>query len=221
MWAFVLAYGIRFESGLIPVTQGLSAARAVPQRAAVRRRADAARVPAPGRLPPAPRPLARRRLLRGAHRQHPRGRLRRRLDALRAGLLRLRRSAKARGAYQVSQLVWALFLVLNVVFTYASREAVRELLERRWRAGIGLKRILIAGAGDLGPHGGRPHPAAPRARLPGGRLRGRPRRRRPHRLPRPAAARHAGRGRRDRPARAHRSPLRRAAARGARRSCST
>jgi Undecaprenyl-phosphate glucose phosphotransferase len=27
---------------------------------------------------------------------------------------------------------------------------VRELLERRWRAGIGLKRILIAGAGDLG-----------------------------------------------------------------------
>ncbi len=27
---------------------------------------------------------------------------------------------------------------------------MRELLERRWRAGIGLKRILIAGAGDLG-----------------------------------------------------------------------
>jgi Undecaprenyl-phosphate glucose phosphotransferase len=27
---------------------------------------------------------------------------------------------------------------------------VRELLERRWRAGIGLKRVLIAGAGDLG-----------------------------------------------------------------------
>ena len=36
------------------------------------------------------------------------------------------------------------------MFTYASRETVRELLERRWRAGIGLKRILIAGAGDLG-----------------------------------------------------------------------
>ena len=31
-----------------------------------------------------------------------------------------------------------------------SREAVRQALERRWRAGIGLKRILIAGAGDLG-----------------------------------------------------------------------
>jgi Undecaprenyl-phosphate glucose phosphotransferase len=58
--------------------------------------------------------------------------------------------AKARGAFEVSQPVWALFLVLNVAFTYASREAVRELLERRWRAGVGLKRILIAGAGDLG-----------------------------------------------------------------------
>ena len=57
---------------------------------------------------------------------------------------------RARGAYQVSQIVWALFLGLNVTFTYASREALRELLEHRWRAGIGLKRILIAGAGDLG-----------------------------------------------------------------------
>jgi len=58
--------------------------------------------------------------------------------------------ARARGAYEVSQIVWGLFLVLTVVFAYASREAVRELLERRWRAGIGLKRILIAGSGDLG-----------------------------------------------------------------------
>jgi Undecaprenyl-phosphate glucose phosphotransferase len=58
--------------------------------------------------------------------------------------------ARSSGAYQVSQIVWALFLVLNVLFTYASREAIRELLEHRWRAGIGLKRILIAGAGDLG-----------------------------------------------------------------------
>ena len=58
--------------------------------------------------------------------------------------------AKATGAYEVSQLVWLIFLGLNVVLTYLSREAIRELLERRWRAGIGLKRILIAGAGDLG-----------------------------------------------------------------------
>jgi len=54
------------------------------------------------------------------------------------------------GVYEVSQPVWALFLVITVTFAYASRELVREALERRWRAGIGLKRVLIAGAGDLG-----------------------------------------------------------------------
>src|SRR5438093_1106140 len=57
---------------------------------------------------------------------------------------------KSRGAFEVSQAVWAIFLVLNVALAYASRELVREVLERRWRAGIGLKRILIAGAGELG-----------------------------------------------------------------------
>ncbi len=46
--------------------------------------------------------------------------------------------------------MWAIFLILNIVLTYASRELVREALERRWRAGIGLKRILIAGSGELG-----------------------------------------------------------------------
>jgi Undecaprenyl-phosphate glucose phosphotransferase len=59
-------------------------------------------------------------------------------------------AARSRGALQISQIVWALFLVINVVFSYALRELVRQALERRWRAGIGLKRILIAGAGDLG-----------------------------------------------------------------------
>jgi Undecaprenyl-phosphate glucose phosphotransferase len=59
-------------------------------------------------------------------------------------------SVRARGALEVSQAVWAIFLVLNVALTYASRELVREVLERRWRGGIGLKRILIAGAGELG-----------------------------------------------------------------------
>jgi Undecaprenyl-phosphate glucose phosphotransferase len=54
------------------------------------------------------------------------------------------------GAFQVSQAVWALFLVLNVGFTFALRELMREVFERRWRAGIGLKRILIAGSGELG-----------------------------------------------------------------------
>ncbi|HMJ84265.1 MAG TPA: undecaprenyl-phosphate glucose phosphotransferase [Vicinamibacterales bacterium] len=59
-------------------------------------------------------------------------------------------AARARGQFEVSQPVWAIFLVLNVALTYASRELVREALERRWRAGIGLKRILIAGSGELG-----------------------------------------------------------------------
>ena len=57
---------------------------------------------------------------------------------------------KDRGAFEVSQLVWAVFLFVNVGLTYLSRETVRTVLERRWRAGIGLKRILIAGAGELG-----------------------------------------------------------------------
>jgi Undecaprenyl-phosphate glucose phosphotransferase len=59
-------------------------------------------------------------------------------------------NAKDVGAFEVSQAVWAIFLVINVVLTYASREVVRDVLERRWRAGIGLKRILIAGSGELG-----------------------------------------------------------------------
>ena len=57
---------------------------------------------------------------------------------------------KDRGAYEVSQGVWAIFLVLNIALGYLSRKVVREALERRWVAGVGLRRILIAGAGDLG-----------------------------------------------------------------------
>ena len=57
---------------------------------------------------------------------------------------------KEAGVYEVSQVVWALYLVLTVVLAYGSREIVREALERRWKAGIGLKRVLIAGASDLG-----------------------------------------------------------------------
>jgi Undecaprenyl-phosphate glucose phosphotransferase len=54
------------------------------------------------------------------------------------------------GAYQVSQWAWGIFLLLNIAFGYLSRKFVREALERRWAAGVGLRRILIAGAGDLG-----------------------------------------------------------------------
>src|ERR1700731_4386319 len=40
-------------------------------------------------------------------------------------------AARARGVFEVSQVVWAIFLVLNMLLTYASRELVREVLERR------------------------------------------------------------------------------------------
>ena len=57
---------------------------------------------------------------------------------------------KERGVYEVSQLVWGLFLVSNIALGYLSRKFIREALERRWIAGVGLRRVLIAGAGDLG-----------------------------------------------------------------------
>jgi Undecaprenyl-phosphate glucose phosphotransferase len=57
---------------------------------------------------------------------------------------------KARGAYEISQLVWGIFLVTVIALGYLSRKVVQELMERRWTSGRGLRRILIAGAGDLG-----------------------------------------------------------------------
>jgi Undecaprenyl-phosphate glucose phosphotransferase len=149
VWAFLLAYGIRFESGLVPVTRGYPPIQqyfnVLPFIAVLT-------------------PLAFH--LQGIYRLR-RGRSR--VDdffavfigsilAVVLGVISTlyvqayyaSAEAKASGAYEVSQLVWALFLVLNVGFTYASREGVRELLERRWKAGVGLKRVLIAGAGDLG-----------------------------------------------------------------------
>ena len=149
VWAFVLAYGIRFESGLIPVTRGYPPIdqylHIVPYVAVLT-------------------PLAFQ--LQGVYRLR-RGRSR--VDDFFAVLIGsilavvfgvvctlyisvyyASEEEKRLGAYEVSQVVWGIFLVLNVVFSYFSREAIRALLERRWRRGIGLKRILIAGAGDLG-----------------------------------------------------------------------
>jgi Undecaprenyl-phosphate glucose phosphotransferase len=57
---------------------------------------------------------------------------------------------KDQGIYEVSQLGWALFVTINIALASGSREVVREVLEQRWKAGIGLKRVLIAGASDLG-----------------------------------------------------------------------
>ena len=59
---------------------------------------------------------------------------------------------RAAGAYEVSRLVWMLHLVLSVGLTYGARETVRQVLQRRFRAGLGLKRVLVAGAGELARH---------------------------------------------------------------------
>ena len=61
-------------------------------------------------------------------------------------------TAREQGLYEVSQIVWGFFIVFNVGLTYASREAVRYAIQRRFRAGFGLKRVLIAGSGDLARH---------------------------------------------------------------------
>ena len=147
--AFILAYAIRFHSGLFVITRGLPPVaqylRVVPFVAVV--------VPVGFYL------QGLYRLRRG----------RSRVDdffavcvgsmlAVVLGIVStlytqtylLTGAAKDAGTFEVSQLVWALFLGCTVLLTVASRELMREVLERRWRAGIGLKRILIAGAGDLG-----------------------------------------------------------------------
>ena len=56
------------------------------------------------------------------------------------------------GTFEVSRLVWGLFIVLNVGLTYASRDIVRRYMRRRFAAGIGLRRVLIAGTGELARH---------------------------------------------------------------------
>ncbi len=61
-------------------------------------------------------------------------------------------AARAQGTYEVSQIAWMIFLIVNVSLTYASREVVRTFMQRRFRAGIGLKRVLLAGTGDLARH---------------------------------------------------------------------
>jgi Undecaprenyl-phosphate glucose phosphotransferase len=147
--AFIIAYALRFHSGLIPITKGVPPLRqyinVLPFIAVLV-------------------PLAYQ--LQGLYRLR-RGRSR--VDdffavfvgsivAVVLGIVATLyvqiyfapNTAKDRGLFEVSQLVWGLFLVLNVMLTYASRELVREALERRWRAGVGLKRILIAGSGELG-----------------------------------------------------------------------
>src|SRR5687767_1643969 len=146
MTALVLAYLLRFESGFIPVTKGKPP---LDQYAAM--------LPFIALLVPLSFHVqGLYRLRRG----------RSRVDdffavfvgTILAGILGLVALLYYQAYYvndpatyhEPSRLLLPLFLAINVLLTYASRELVREALERRWKAGIGLKRVLIAGAGDLG-----------------------------------------------------------------------
>ena len=143
MAALILAYLLRFESGLIPVTKGNPPFEEYLQM-----------LPFIALLVPVSFQVqGLYRLRRG----------RSRVDdffavfvgTILAGILGLFALLYFQAYYpdrynEPSRLLLPLFLAINVVLTYGSREVVREALERRWKAGIGLKRVLIAGAGDLG-----------------------------------------------------------------------
>ena len=223
MWAFVLALRHPLRERPDPghrraIRRSSSTCTSLPFVAVL----DAARLPAAGRLPPAPRPLARGRLLRGAHRQHPRRGLRRRRrrstsrpttpPTQREGARRLRGVAARLGAVPRPQ------RHVHLRVARGRSRAARAALARRHRPQAHPDRRRR-----------RPRPAwSPTAcssiassgyqvvgfvddRAGGDHIgyRG---------LPLLGTLAEVGR---DRAARARRSPLRRAAARGARRSCST
>ena len=61
-------------------------------------------------------------------------------------------AARAAGSYEVSRLVWFHFAALNIIRTYGGRAVVRAYFERRYKSGVGLQRVLLAGTGDLAKH---------------------------------------------------------------------
>jgi Undecaprenyl-phosphate glucose phosphotransferase len=52
--------------------------------------------------------------------------------------------------WEYSQLVFGLFVVLDVAALNLGRWALRRYLERMWAAGYNVRRVLVAGAGELG-----------------------------------------------------------------------
>ncbi len=144
--AFVIAYTIRFHSGLIPITKGIPPLRQylnlLPFIVVL--------VPVGFHL------QSLYRLRRGRSRVDDFfavfvGSILAVLMGVGATLyVRIYIAPNDHGAYEVSQAVWVLFLALNVTLTYALRQVMREVFERRWRSGIGLRRVLIAGSGELG-----------------------------------------------------------------------
>jgi len=144
--AFVIAYTIRFHTGLIPITKGVPPLRQY-----------LALLPFIAVLVPLGFHLqSLYRLRRGRSRVDDFfavfvGSILTVLMGVGAtNYVQIYIAPNIRGAYEVSQAVWVLFLVLNVALTYSLRQLMREVFERRWRSGIGLRRVLIAGSGELG-----------------------------------------------------------------------
>ena len=52
--------------------------------------------------------------------------------------------------WEYSQAVFGIFIAVDVLLLNAGRAALRRHLERRWAAGHNVRRVVIAGAGDLG-----------------------------------------------------------------------
>lgn len=52
--------------------------------------------------------------------------------------------------WEYSRAVIGIFVVLDLIVINASRAALRRVLQRRWAAGENVKRVLVAGAGELG-----------------------------------------------------------------------
>ena len=52
--------------------------------------------------------------------------------------------------FTYSRLVLLIFFVLDVLFVFAGRTAIRRYLEEAWRHGVGVRHVLVVGAGRLG-----------------------------------------------------------------------
>jgi Undecaprenyl-phosphate glucose phosphotransferase len=52
--------------------------------------------------------------------------------------------------FSYSRLVLVLFFGLDVFFVFAGRTAIRRYLEEAWRHGVGVRNVLVVGAGRLG-----------------------------------------------------------------------
>jgi Undecaprenyl-phosphate glucose phosphotransferase len=52
--------------------------------------------------------------------------------------------------FSYSRAVLLLFFALDVFFVFAGRTAIRRYLEEAWRHGVGVRRVLVVGAGRLG-----------------------------------------------------------------------